>query len=231
MYETEFDRFAEEYRTIHAQNIRLSGESPEFFTAYKITDVAREMSAACTVPNPRILDFGAGVGNSVPFFQRWLTPSVLVCLDVSRKSLAIGQERFRELADFIAFDGRTLPFADNSFDLIFTACVFHHIPHEHHGRILEELHRTLAPTGLLVIFEHNPFNPLTVQAVKTCPFDENARLIAPGKLRRAIATAGFQRPRIRYRIFFPGWLRALRPLERAMTWLPVGAQYYVRAEK
>ena len=109
MYETEFDRFAEEYRTIHAQNIRLSGESPEFFTAYKITDVAREMSAACTVPNPRILDFGAGVGNSVPFFQRWLTPSVLVCLDVSRKSLAIGQERFRELADFIAFDGQPYP--------------------------------------------------------------------------------------------------------------------------
>jgi len=231
MDETEFDRFAEEYRAIHAQNIRLSGESPEFFTEYKIVDVVREMSAAPTLMNPRILDFGAGVGSSVPFFQRWLAPSMLVCLDVSRKSLAIGQERFRGLADFIAFDGRTIPFEDNSFDLIFTACVFHHIPHEHHERILEEMHRTLAPAGLLVIFEHNPFNPLTVQAVKTCPFDENARLIVPGKLRRAIASAGFQQPRIRYRIFFPGLLRALRPLERAMRWLPVGAQYYIRAEK
>ena len=40
-----------------------------------------------------------------------------------------------------------------------------------------ELKRVLRAGGACVIFEHNPLNPLTVQAVNTCPFDENAVLI------------------------------------------------------
>jgi hypothetical protein len=36
---------------------------------------------------------------------------------------------------------------------------------------------------------------------------------------------------VRYRVFFPRFLRALRNLERWMTWLPLGAQYYVLAVK
>ena len=43
--------------------------------------------------------------------------------------------------------------------------------------------------------------------------------------------AGFAGAAIRYRIFFPHALRGLRPLEAKMTWLPLGAQYYVVARK
>ena len=32
----EFDKFAEEYLKLHSQNIRLTGEEPEFFAEYKI---------------------------------------------------------------------------------------------------------------------------------------------------------------------------------------------------
>ena len=39
--EAEFDKFADEYRAIHAHNIRLSGEAPEFFAEYKVRDLAR----------------------------------------------------------------------------------------------------------------------------------------------------------------------------------------------
>ncbi len=31
---------------------------------------------------------------------------------------------------------------------------------------------------------------------------------------------------VRYRVFFPHALRLLRPLERALAWLPLGGQYY-----
>jgi hypothetical protein len=34
---------------------------------------------------------------------------------------------------------------------------------------------------------------------------------------------------MRYRVFFPHALAALRPLERLLAWLPLGAQYYVCA--
>ncbi len=36
MDESEVDAFADEYRAMHAANIKLSGEAPEFFAEYKI---------------------------------------------------------------------------------------------------------------------------------------------------------------------------------------------------
>jgi hypothetical protein len=37
------------------------------------------------------------------------------------------------------------------------------------------------------------------------------------------------KPSMRYRVFFPRALAALRPMENALSWLPLGAQYYVYA--
>ena len=34
-----------------------------------------------------------------------------------------------------------------------------------------------------------------------------------------------------YRLFFPNILAALRPIERYLAWLPLGAQYYVVSKK
>jgi SAM-dependent methyltransferase len=231
MEESEFDRFAEEYRAMHAGNIRLSGEAPEYFAEYKIADVAALLASGGVSAAPAVLDFGAGVGTSVPYFRKYFPECRLTCLDVSRKSLAIGEGRFAGQAQFVHFDGTRIPFPDSSFDLIFIACVLHHIPHAEHVTILRELCRVLRKGGALVIFEHNPFNPLTVHAVNTCPFDENAVLIRPGRLGASVTKAGFADADIRFRIFFPRALRALRRLEPWMTWLPLGAQYYVHARK
>ncbi|RVA08871.1 class I SAM-dependent methyltransferase, partial [Mesorhizobium sp. M7A.F.Ca.US.002.01.1.1] len=64
MLEAEFDQFAREYQEQHAASIRLSGENPDFFARYKIDDVAATLRRAGVKPR-RILDFGAGVGNSL----------------------------------------------------------------------------------------------------------------------------------------------------------------------
>ena len=37
----EFDKFAEEYLKLHSQNIRVTGEEPEYFAEYKIRDLKR----------------------------------------------------------------------------------------------------------------------------------------------------------------------------------------------
>ena len=230
----EFDKFADEYRAMHATNIAISGESPDFFADYKIRDVARifqEAGIAASVPHPRILDFGAGIGTSVPFFRKYFPAASLTCLDVSTKSLELGESRFHGEAEFVAFDGNALPFDDGRFDIVFAACVFHHIDHAEHVRLVREMSRVLAPGGFAVIFEHNPLNPLTVRAVNTCPFDENARLLGASTLKKTFESAGFRQPRHRYRIFFPHFARMLRPLEQMMAWLPLGAQYYVYARK
>jgi len=218
------------YRSVHAANIKISGEAPEYFAEYKVRDVAA-LTANAGEKVSNILDFGSGMGASVPYFMRYFPEALLTCVDVSETSLKIAESRFPGEATFQVFDGMNLPLSSQTFDLVFAACVFHHIDHAEHVSLLGELRRVLKPGGRLLIFEHNPLNPLTVHAVNTCPFDENAKLITARLMRARFKTAGFTNTRTAYRIFFPHALNKLRPLESRLTWLPLGAQYFVTASK
>ena len=66
----EFDKFAEEYTCLHRANITASGEAPEYFAEYKIRDLKRLVAGGFPgIDTGRFLDFGGGVGTSVPFFE------------------------------------------------------------------------------------------------------------------------------------------------------------------
>lgn len=200
MNQTEFDRCADQYEQQHADNIRLSGETPAYFARYKVQDVARLCSAQKAM---RILDFGAGVGTSVPYWCEAFPEASLTCLDVSERSLAIARDRRPDAAEYRVFDGVTIPFEACSFDVAFAACVFHHIDTVRQVPLLCELRRVLTDDGRLFVFEHNPLNPLTRHAVNTCPFDANAVLIGARTLQERLLAAGFGRVSLAYRIFFP----------------------------
>jgi SAM-dependent methyltransferase len=230
MDKAEFDRFADEYEAQHRANIAVTGESPEFFAAYKIAELARFAADLPTAPD-RILDFGSGIGNSIPFFRQFFPRAALTCADASSRSMAVSRERLPGPERYTLVEGRKIPHDSNTFDVTFSACVFHHIPHDAHGHWLTELFRVTRPGGLLVIFEHNPRNPLTVRAVNTCPFDENAKLVGTRTLCRSLKDAGWVRPAVCFHIFFPRALAMLRPVERHLGWLPLGAQYSARARK
>ena len=224
---SEFDRFAEEYEALHRANVRISGEEPEFFAAYKIAELERSLGRR-GAPRPRsVLDFGCGVGNSIVHLRRHFPDAEIVGVDVSGRSLDVARARFGDLADFTHFDGATLPFAPHRFDVAFSACVFHHISAAEHVPLLAEMRRTLREHGTVAIFEHNPINPLTVYTVKTCPFDENARLIRAGTMLGRMAEAGFSALERRFCFFFPAFLRRLRRFEPQLSWCPAGAQYYI----
>jgi ubiquinone/menaquinone biosynthesis C-methylase UbiE len=228
MDKAEFDSFADEYLAMHTRNISASGEGPEFFAEYKIRDIAEEMARRHSLPL-RMLDFGSGVGASIPWVKRYLPDAQLTCADVSERSLEVAQRRFPDSSRFVHFDGHTLPFEPGEFDLAYAMCVFHHIDLTEHVHLLRELKRVVGPAGTVVIFEHNPLNPLTVKAVNTCEFDVNARLIAASNMREACVEAGFFNIDVRFRIFFPHVLARLRPLEKYLTRVPFGAQYSVYA--
>lgn len=231
MSNAEFDKFADNYKQLHCDVLCASGESDEFFAEYKIKDVARIVRKKGWARNLSILDFGAGIGSSVPFFLKYFPGAQLTCLDVSQRSLDIAISKYQNAATFLHFDGQHIPRPDNSFRLIFSACVFHHIPPEMHLVLLHEIIRVLEPGGIFVTFEHNPYNPLTVGAVRACPLDDNAVLIKGRDFRGLLRQTGYVADCLRYRIFFPRFLRGLRPLEQFMTWLPLGAQYFVCAQK
>lgn len=225
----EFDKFAEEYLAAHTQNLKISGEAPDYFARYKLDELRRVWDAR-RLPEPAaMLDFGAGIGNSLPHLARVFPSARLTGLDVSEKSLAVAEKRFPGLADLVRYDGGAPPLPEASFDLIFSACVFHHIDETEHVGLLTSLRKLLKPGGVLAIYEHNPVNPVTRYIVATCPFDENAVLIPGGEFASRQKAAGFKDVSVAYTGFFPGSLAALRPLERFMTALPVGAQYYTLA--
>ncbi|MBV9569296.1 MAG: class I SAM-dependent methyltransferase [Hyphomicrobiales bacterium] len=233
MLEQEFDRFAEEYEQLHASVLTASGEGPAFFAAYKPADMRRHLAASGASRGAlTLLDFGCGVGGSLPHLRKEFPDAELIGADVSRKSLDIAEHRYPGLAKLIVLsETGPMPLQEASVDVGFSACVFHHIPQAEHHRILCDLHRVTKPGGSLFIFEHNPLNPLTRRVVDACAFDENAVLIRARTLRERILAAGFRDAQICYRIFFPRGLKWLRPLESALTWCPFGAQYYVAARK
>jgi SAM-dependent methyltransferase len=225
----EFDRFADEYLLTHARNVRISGEAPEYFARSKIEVIGRLWSADGRLAPGRILDFGAGIGNSLPHLKDRFPAAELIALDVSERSLEIARGRFGDIARFVPYAGEGPMASDGSVDLAFSACVFHHIAADEHVGLLQRLRRTLSPGGALVIFEHNPINPVTQHIVATCPFDENAVLLPARVLEARLRTAGFARVEIAYTGFFPHALAPLRRLEPFMGWLPLGAQYYAFA--
>jgi SAM-dependent methyltransferase len=224
----EFDAVAASYVDQHARSVRLSGEGTDYFARYKIAD-ARRIADKRGLAVKSILDFGAGIGNSLGPMREIFPEARITCLDVSEQSLELCRKELAESVEFRVYDGELLPTDLGKFDLIFTACVFHHIPESLHVSLLRQIRQLLRKGGLFLMFEHNPWNPLTRHAVNTCPFDANAVLISAPEMRRRLQTAGFADTQVSYRVFFPGPLAALRVLEPALAHLPIGAQYSVAA--
>jgi SAM-dependent methyltransferase len=227
--QAEFDLLADEYHVVHKENIAITGEAPEYFSEYKIADLATWVKRM-NLPNASILDFGSGIGNSLPYFRKYFPDSRINCADVSSRSIEIAQARFPGNEGYLLID-RDIPLPTGSQDLVFSACVFHHIPHEEHLHWLAELRRVTKPGGVLAIYEHNPLNPLTLRAVNTCPLDVNAHLIRGGVMRNRARKSGWASAQVAYKVFFPAALGKLRPLEQRLEWLGLGAQYRMLARK
>jgi SAM-dependent methyltransferase len=115
------------------------------------------------------------------------------------------------------------------FNAAYAIAVMHHVPPSDWTNFLTEMRRVVRPGGMVVVFEHNPINPLTQWIVRTCPIDENAVLLGSRKLRGLMAQSGLVDIESRYIIFTPLDGEGYRKFDRMIGWLPFGAQYYVSA--
>lgn len=232
-----FDRVARDYEAIHERSLPPGVHSEEF-----IRQRADQTAAWIGEPPGEFtyLDFGCGNGR---LFGALLESAALAAalaagrlriFGVDSSAASLAEARALAGAAPIGFAASLAALPEGlAFDLVTCFLVFHHIPPAERAEVAGSLRGRLKPGGRLVIWEHNPYNPFTRLLVRLCPFDGDARLIAPGRLTALFEGAGLRRRKMRHVCFVPpGWQR-LRPLaaaEAAFGGLPLGAQYWVMVE-
>jgi SAM-dependent methyltransferase len=199
----EFDRQAKRYREAVEESISFVGASLDFFTRAKADALLGVVADRLGPPAERdFLDVGCGPGETDPSVDY-------------RVSTA----------------GRAIPFDAESFDVCFAICVLHHVPRGDRAQLIGEMRRVCRPGGLIVMFEHNPLNPLTRRAVRGCDFDRDAELLSRREASRLLSEAGVEGLGGRYILFFTRESRLLRGIEGRLGWLPLGAQYAVFGQR
>ena len=190
-----------------------------------------------TWANKRVLEIGCGVGTDFRHFAR--AGARATGIDMSRESLSLARrslEVFGLPGVLMVADGEHLPFADNSFDLVYSWGVIHHSPEPE--KIIQEIHRVLKPRGHVFamvynrksifalqvwlyygVLRGNPFVPprtlisrhVESPETKAYSTDEVARLFGGfDQLSIRQVVTGYDL-RIGRRIFLPKWLRKLVP--------------------
>ena len=225
----DFDGYADDYRDIHSANIKKSGADSYYFAEHKI----KELSKHETQQPLSVLDLGCGDGVTGEFMLKYFPHWEVQGIDVSEQSINVAREKKTTNATYQTYNGRSIPFPDAHFDIIFMAAVMHHIDFSLHHEILKDIYRVLKPGGRLYLFEHNPLNPVTRHFVNTCPFDKDARLLYHGYTRKLIKAAGFRSWKNKFILFFPrkGIFTKMLRFEDSLGWLLLGGQYYFRAVK
>lgn len=224
-----FDRYTDTYKQEVERSIGFVGQDVDFFTQAKVRnllDVAR--SEFGDLSRIAALDVGCGVGETDRFLEGSF--ATLAGADVSEGAVQTATE-VNPWAEYAAYDGEELPYASDTFDLTFTICVMHHVPPHRWSDFASEMARVTRPGGLVVVFEHNPINPLTRVAVNRCEFDDDAVLLRMSRTKRLLAGAGLAQVRSRFILFFPWRAKVWQWIEPRLNRIPLGAQYYVVGRK
>jgi SAM-dependent methyltransferase len=94
----------------------------------------------------RLLEVGCGMGTDLLQFARG--GALVTGVDLTPRSIEISRQHFvvyGERGDFAITDGENLPFADESFEVVYSNGVLHHTPDT--ASAVREMHRVLRPGG------------------------------------------------------------------------------------
>jgi ubiquinone/menaquinone biosynthesis C-methylase UbiE len=144
-------------------------------------------------PGQRVLDLGCGTGLLTRMLKQSIPNAQVTGLDGDEDVLNIARKKSRGLDiqwdHALAFD---MPYSDNSFDVIVSSFVTHHLTSVDKVRAFQEVHRILRPNGLFHIVDFGPpFNLLTrTQAAVMKNFERTADNFE-GQIVPMLTEAGF----------------------------------------
>lgn len=220
----DFNKTKDSYRDHIEKTIAFAGKNLDFFTLIKANYLRKIVEAELpSIKIPKLIDIGCGHGYIHSILQRFGYD--ITGTEVAQEVLQLARKANPNV-NYIEYDGKNLHFEVNSFDVGLAICVMHHVPPDQWKSFLREAYNVLRPGGIMVVFEHNPLNPLTRYVVASNEIDHDAVLLRANTLRKLFRDAGFTNVRSRNIIFTPFDNSIFRRLDEMLGWLPFGAQYY-----
>ena len=224
-----FKDFEHTYASAIDDVVAFSHQGHEFFTRAKVDHLLDLVGRLVGDPASQcLLDVGCGPGAT----DAMLVPHVGGLFGVDVSAAMVGQARSANPSgNYQVYDGVSLPYDNDEFDVVFTICVLHHVEPPKWQSFVQEIGRVTRFGGLTVVFEHNPYNPLTRRAVNHCDFDDGVTLLPRRTTTSLCLKARMQVVEKRYILFVPVNRAVSRAADTFLGWLPAGAQYYVAARR
>jgi ubiquinone/menaquinone biosynthesis C-methylase UbiE len=227
--EAEFDEMAENLDDLLKDGLGIFAWMRESILDYK-----GEYLKYLLPENPKaILDYGCGPGLYVKYFKKYFPESKIYGCDISGKSVDAARKRHPDCDFSVISNVSDLDIFKNKIDCVFVNCVLHHIPHSEHIDWITGLYNNMKKGAYLVVFEMNMNNPLSRRLVNNSPIDKNAEMLNPLYCKKLIENIFVEKEfvKLSYCYFFPWRTKILVGFEHRLSWLPLGAQYYVAAKK
>jgi SAM-dependent methyltransferase len=231
----EFDKHAASYDGGLDNPIkRMIGSSADDYIAVKARWLMRR-EKGLRQGTFSLLDYGCGAGDLMRVLAGLGARAAFSGCDVSAGMLAEAARRWPAgqgaTPALVAQDGARTPFTDGQFDIATVSAVLHHVALPERPAVYAELGRVLKPGGRLYVFEHNPRNPLVRHVIARTPIDANAILLDANEVQVGLLDSARYEVETDYLMFMPPGIKFLRAVDRALAWLPLGAQYAVAARK
>ena len=107
-------------------------------------------------PGSRVLDVGCGTGDDLVYLATHFDRLNLTGVDGDPKVLAIAKNKSKKrglAVKFRASLAEALPFTSNSFDVVWSSLMIHHLPTPIKLKALKEMRRVLKPGGKLYLID------------------------------------------------------------------------------
>ena len=137
-----------------------------------------------------VLDCPSGFGRWLPVVER-LGPTKVMESDVSRQMLEHGRRTYNTRWPSVRTNAEQLPYADESFDLVFCHAFTKHLPHPTQAAVLAEFAR-VTRRNVICSFNVRAGLPGVVLRLRERLLGTRSNAVRRGWLERAAADAGLQ---------------------------------------
>jgi 2-polyprenyl-3-methyl-5-hydroxy-6-metoxy-1,4-benzoquinol methylase len=230
MSKQEFDNYAVEYSAGMENPVKklMAGSALDFLRP-KVA-LLKKIALHCN-PCPKLLDFGCGSGDFLSLVASECPSWELCGSDISEEMMNESRKRYGNEKRGFSLMPMDEALGTHKYDLITASCVFHHIPPGEWESSMKRLSESLNPSGMVVIFEHNPRNPLTNWVVSRTPIDQNAVLLDMREVFRLMSLAELKVTQGTSFLFGPPTWKVTQVIDGLFGWTGLGGQYFVVGKK